>query len=59
MLGDKYHIDADIDKLTKSIENTISGDSFATEIHKIENSPTSKISQREKDGNLIGDKKQN
>jgi hypothetical protein len=30
----KYHIDIYIDKLTNSIENTISGDSFATQIHE-------------------------
>jgi hypothetical protein len=37
MKNDKYHIDIEIDKLTNSIENTISGDSFPTEIYKIEN----------------------
>ena len=31
-----YHIDIEIDKLTNSIENAISGDCFPTEIHKIE-----------------------
>ena len=36
MKNDKYHIDIEIDKLTNSIENAISGDSFPTEIHKIE-----------------------
>jgi hypothetical protein len=38
MKNDKYHIDIEIDKLTNSIENTISGDSFPTEIFKIDNS---------------------
>jgi hypothetical protein len=38
MKENKYHIDIEVDKLTNSIENVISGDSFPTEIHKIENS---------------------
>lgn len=38
MTEDKYHIDIEIDKLTNSIENTISGDSFPTEVDGIENS---------------------
>ena len=36
MRDDKYHIDIEIDKLTNSIENSISGDSFPTEIQQIE-----------------------
>lgn len=35
MENDKYHIDIEIDKLTNSIENSISGDSFPTEISKV------------------------
>jgi len=35
---DKYHIDIEIDKLTNSIENSISGDSFPTEIDRIDSS---------------------
>ena len=31
----KYHIGIEIDRLTNSIANTISGDSFPTEIHEI------------------------
>jgi len=31
----KYHIDVEIDKLTNSIINTISGDSFPTEINEV------------------------
>ncbi len=31
----KYHIDLEIDKLTNSIINTISGDSFPTEINEV------------------------
>jgi len=38
MKNDKYHIDIKIDKLTNSIENSISGDCFPTEIHRLENS---------------------
>jgi len=33
--GTKYHIDVFIDKLTNSIVNTISGDSFQTDIQKV------------------------
>lgn len=29
----KYHVGIEIDKLTNSIVNTISGDSFPTDIH--------------------------
>jgi hypothetical protein len=36
MNGNNYYIDLEIDKITNSIENAISGDSFNTEIHKIE-----------------------
>lgn len=32
---ENYHIDAEIDKLTNSIINTISGDSFQTEINEV------------------------
>lgn len=38
MKNDKYHIDIEIDKLTNSIENSISGDCFPTEIYRLENS---------------------
>jgi len=31
----KYHIGIEIDKLTNSIVNTISGDSFPTDVHPI------------------------
>jgi hypothetical protein len=31
----KYHLEIEIDRLTDSIVNTISGDSFATEIHRV------------------------
>ncbi|HEY9124068.1 MAG TPA: hypothetical protein VIO15_06995 [Bacteroidales bacterium] len=35
MKKDIYHVDIEIDKLTNSIENAISGDSFPTEVHKV------------------------
>ena len=35
MKSEKYHIDIEIDKLTNSIENAISGDSFSTEVYKV------------------------
>ncbi len=31
----KYHIGVEIDKLTNSIQNIISGDSFPTDVHPI------------------------
>jgi hypothetical protein len=31
----KYHLGIEIDKLTNSIVNTISGDSFTTEVHLV------------------------
>ena len=31
----KYHLDITIDKLTNSILNTISGDSFPTDVHPV------------------------
>lgn len=33
--GSKYRLDVEIDKLTNSISNTISGDSFPTDVHLI------------------------
>jgi hypothetical protein len=45
MKNDKYHIDIEIDKLTNSIENSISGDCFPTEIHNIENSDFKNITK--------------
>lgn len=32
----KYHLEIEIDRLTNSVQNTISGDSFATEVHEIQ-----------------------
>ena len=31
----RYHIEIEIDKLTNSIQNTISGDSFPTDVHPV------------------------
>lgn len=31
----KYHLGVEIDKLTNSIVNTISGDSFSTDVHSV------------------------
>ncbi len=41
----KYHLDVYIDKLTNSIENTISGDSFATEIFEVTKVDLKNVSQ--------------
>lgn len=44
----KYHIGVEIDKLTNSIQNTISGDSFPTDVHPISKSDLKKISKKNK-----------
>ena len=31
----KYHLEIEIDRLTNSVQNTISGDSFATEVYEV------------------------
>jgi hypothetical protein len=41
----KYHVNIRIDKLTNSIINTISGDSFATDVHPV-NKPDLKIASK-------------
>lgn len=41
----KYHLDIEIDKLTNSILNTISGDSFPTEISPFEKTDLKNISK--------------
>lgn len=43
---DKYHIAAEIDKLTNSIINTISGDSFQTEIIEVSKSEVKQTSKK-------------
>lgn len=49
----KYHIGIEIDKLTNSILNTISGDSFPTDIIQITKADLKKL-QVKTDGFLIG-----
>ena len=41
----KYHIDIEIDRLTNSVQNTISGDSFATEVLEVEKADLKTISK--------------
>ena len=42
----KYHLDVKIDKLTNSIVNTISGDSFYTDVHPISKLDLKNVSQK-------------
>lgn len=42
----KYHISIEIDKLTNSIVNTISGDSFPTDIHPISKADLKIVSKK-------------
>ncbi len=42
----KYHIGIEIDKLTNSIVNTISGDSFPTDVHPISKSDLKNVSKK-------------
>ena len=42
---DKYTIGIEIDKLTNSIENSISGDSFATDVLTIEKADLKNITK--------------
>jgi len=42
----KYHLDIQIDKLTNSILNTISGDSFLTDINEATKSDLNKITKK-------------
>ena len=44
----KYHVGIDIDKLTKSILNTISGDSFPTDVHPLSKSDLKSITKKNK-----------
>ena len=44
----KYHIGVEIDKLTNSILNTISGDSFPTDVNPISKSDLKTISKKNK-----------
>jgi hypothetical protein len=44
----KYHIGVAIDKLTNSIQNTISGDSFPTDVHPISKADLKSINKKDK-----------
>lgn len=44
----KYHIDIEIDKLTNSIVNTISGDSFPTDVHPVSKSDLKGVATKNK-----------
>jgi len=44
----KYHVGVNIDKLTNSILNTISGDSFPTDVHPLSKSDLKSITKRNK-----------
>lgn len=41
----KYNLGIEIDKLTNSIVNTISGDSFSTEVHLVKKSDLKNITK--------------
>ena len=49
----KYHIDVEIDRLTNSILNCISGDSFPTDVHILTNSDLKNVTKKTV-GFLIG-----
>ena len=42
----KYEIDLEIDELTNSIKNTISGDSFLTEVLRITGTDLKKVTKK-------------
>jgi hypothetical protein len=42
----KYHLGIEIDKLTNSILNTISGDSFPTDVHPVSKSDLKNVSKK-------------
>lgn len=42
---ENYHIDVEIDKLTNSVVNRISGDSFSTDVHHLEKADFKNISK--------------
>ena len=44
----KYHVGVNIDKLTNSILNTISGDSFPTDVHPLSKSDLKSITKKNK-----------
>jgi hypothetical protein len=42
----KYHLNIKIDRLTNSIQNTISGDSFATDVHLVKKGDLKKVTKK-------------
>jgi len=54
----KYHVGVEIDKLTNSILNTISGDSFPTDVHLLSKVDLKKINKKT-NGILTGLKNSN
>jgi hypothetical protein len=44
----KYHVGVNIDKLTNSILNTISGDSFPTDVHPLSKSDLKAVTKKNK-----------
>lgn len=44
----KYHISVEVDRLTNSVQNTISGDSFPTEVHTISKADLKNINKKNK-----------
>lgn len=44
----KYHIGVEIDKLTNSIQNIISGDSFPTDVHPISKADLKNVTKKNK-----------
>lgn len=42
----KYHLDIEIDKLTNSILNTISGDSFPTDVYPVSKADLTKVTRK-------------
>jgi hypothetical protein len=44
----KYHIGVEVDRLTNSVQNTISGDSFPTDVHPISKADLNNINKKNK-----------
>ncbi|HWR33245.1 MAG TPA: hypothetical protein VN451_06960 [Chitinophagaceae bacterium] len=42
----KYHLEIEIDRLTNSIVNTISGDSFPTDVHPVTKPDLKKVTKK-------------
>ncbi len=51
----KYHLEVEIDRLNSSVQNTISGDSFATEVYEVLKTDLKTVTKKKPmDGNLTG-----